>query len=37
MSNNFHIFIASCNEGHHIKVPRLIENIIKCNIHFIVG
>ena len=42
MSNNFHIFIASCYEGLHIQVPRLINNILKCNIpceyvHFIVG
>jgi hypothetical protein len=42
MSENFHIFIASCFEGLDIQVPRLINNIIECNIpceyvHFIVG
>ena len=38
----FHIFIASCYEALDIQVPRLIKNILKCNIpcdyvHFIVG
>jgi hypothetical protein len=42
MSDNFHIFISSCFEGIEIHIPRLIKNIIKCNIpceyvHFIVG
>ena len=42
MSNNFHIFIASCFEGLNIQVPRIIDNIIKSNIpceyvHIIVG
>jgi hypothetical protein len=42
MSNNFHIFIASCFEGLNTQVPRLINNIIKSNIpcnyvHFIIG
>ena len=32
MSENFHIFIASCFEGLDIQVPRLINNIIECNI-----
>jgi hypothetical protein len=38
----FHIFIASCHEGRDIQIPRLINNILECNIpvnfvHFIVG
>lgn len=42
MSNNFHIFIASCFEALDFQVPRLIDNILKSNIpsqyvHFIVG
>lgn len=42
MSNNFHIFIASCFEALNFQVPRLIDNILKSNIpsqyvHFIVG
>lgn len=42
ISNNFHIFIASCFEALNYQVPRLIDNILKSNIpceyvHFIVG
>jgi hypothetical protein len=38
----FHIFISSCFEGLNIQIPRLINNIIECNIpceyvHFIIG
>lgn len=40
--DNYHIFIASCFEGLNTQLPRLVKNILDCNIptefvHFIVG
>lgn len=42
MTDNYHIFIASCFEGLEIQVPRIIKNILDVNmpvnyIHIIVG